>query len=72
MCKVAKWLRQHSHPTRQVFVSNIPYSYGEQDIIAAFDNLQITKVQVVTTNLGRSRGFCFVDLANKVCGPRCW
>lgn len=49
----------------QVFVSNIPYSYGEEEIIAAFDNLQITKVRVVTTSLGRSRGFCFVDLANK-------
>lgn len=49
-----------------MFVSNIPYSYGEEEIIAAFDNLQITKVRVVTTSLGRSRGFCFVDLANKV------
>jgi RNA recognition motif-containing protein len=47
-----------------VFVSNIPYSFGEDDILKAFEGLKITKVRVMRTSMGKSRGFCFIDLAD--------
>lgn len=49
----------------QVFVSNIPYSFTEEDIVRTFDNLAITTVKVMRTNTGKSRGFCFIDFPSK-------
>lgn len=46
----------------QLYVSNLPFSYGDDDLARIFSEFQVRKAYVATRRNGRSKGFGFVDL----------
>lgn len=48
-----------------VFVGNLPWSAGDDDIRGFFDGLDVKSVRIATDqNTGRARGFCHVEFAS--------
>jgi RNA recognition motif-containing protein len=52
--------------SKKLYVGNLPYSVGDQDLQDAFASFgEIVSVRVVTDReTGRSKGFGFVEMAN--------
>lgn len=49
----------------KVFVSNLDYTLTEEEIRAAFTELTIRNVDLVVGPSGKSRGFCYLELATE-------
>lgn len=49
----------------KVFVSNLDYTLTEQEIRGAFPELTIRNVDLVSGPSGKSRGFCYLELASE-------
>lgn len=47
-----------------VFISNIPYDITTDEIIAAYPELKIKNVNLMTSPNGRGRGFGYIELTN--------
>ena len=51
----------------KIYVGNLPYTYAEEDLKKLFESYgEVTSAKVITDrDTGRSRGFGFVEMANK-------
>lgn len=50
----------------RVFLSNLDYNLKEDEIREELSNLNITKIELVRSGNGRSRGFAYAELSNEV------
>lgn len=57
--------RNEATDYKKVFVSNLDYTVTEEEIRATFPELAITTVDLVKNVAGKSRGFCYVELADE-------